>query len=1195
MSNYADRVKETTTTTGTGTVDLAGTTTGYRTFVAGIGNGNACYYAIAHQAADEWEVGIGTVTDAAPDTLSRTTVLASSNAGSLVNFTAGTKDAFVTIPAAQVFKGPATAVDNTVVRYDGTTGKVAQGSTVVIDDLGTMTINPGTSPIDGLILGMAQPVINGTRNSHNLLFQGTSYDGSGHTVEFKQNIDVAANDGSPSYLMLRSRLDAGAWTDIVYFQDGGQVYFPGSSGATLGIIGIGNFQGPTTGYNLVIGTNGPNHTAIYAEVICDTDSINGTTGIVTYAKYSAAGAGSARVYGGLLQGFLQSASSGTVAELYGCDVLARNASSSTIATLVSGVRIKILNGSGTMTQRRGLSISDWTTSGTVTTSYGIYIDTSIDTGTTKYAIYSLSTSGTFLSGNAAIVSPGVFSQICLYVAGNTSATITTGITCAPRITADLSILAIYGAGRFHTAGAGAATATGGQFVAEATSFSSGTVAALYGVVTNITNSAAGTTITQVRGLSISDWANSGSITTSYGIYIDSSIDVGSTKYAVYSLSTSPSLLSGNLTINGAFGSEQAPALTAGNWTVGTGWESPIVGPGLIKNADGTGTQTPSAATTIVAGTTYKVVITLSAWSVGSATYSLGSNNVTSTLSAATTYTDYVTALTTGKLIITPTNTSRFTISAISITPITAAIGDLTVGGAVTIQSTLSVEGYSRFDAPIGMYTAAGGTVPGIRFYRYAPLGDETAFDFTLYHEGPNSLNGIAGVGVTVGNESSTSISFLSGYMSTTANDIAAGSVGTMRGIYNFSRNSGTVTSWYSHIVDAYNGLVVTDYWGMWIRFRNGNASATAGTVRGISMTGWTNTGGTTSTSYGIYMDTSIDIGTTRYAFYSLSTSPSLLSGTLRIDGTVGIKGAPGSSNSQFYISPGTLASAGTHRGMYVVADLSAGSLSSLYGYQLDITSSGSQNITTLSGFQITVTHQSSGTATTIIGTDQNISNASGNTVSGHIGQRSQLITFSGSTSSTLYAYYASVQTSGTGIITTGSGLLVTLINSGTTGDFRGINLSDWSNSGTVTTSYGIYISASIDIGATRFAIYSLSTSPSLLTGNLSVSGGIIPRTASTASSAAPTPNADTTDQYILTALAVGATFGAPTGTPVQGQRLLIRIKDNTSAQTLAWNAIYRAIGVTLPVITVSSKTLYVGAIYNSTDVKWDVLAVGAEA
>jgi hypothetical protein len=97
----ADRVKETTTTTGTGTLSLAGASSGYRLFVTGIGNGNVTFYTIIHQSLSEWEVGIGTVTDAATDTLSRTTVLASSNSGSLVNFSAGTKDVFCSGPAGK--------------------------------------------------------------------------------------------------------------------------------------------------------------------------------------------------------------------------------------------------------------------------------------------------------------------------------------------------------------------------------------------------------------------------------------------------------------------------------------------------------------------------------------------------------------------------------------------------------------------------------------------------------------------------------------------------------------------------------------------------------------------------------------------------------------------------------------------------------------------------------------------------------------------------------------------------------------------------------------------------------------------------------------------------------------------------------------------------------------------------------------
>ncbi len=93
----ADRVKETTTTTGTGTVTLGGAATGFQSFTA-IGNGNSTYYTIAGQGTNEWEVGIGTYTSSGT-TLSRDTVLSSSNSGSLVNFSSGTKDVFVTQPA----------------------------------------------------------------------------------------------------------------------------------------------------------------------------------------------------------------------------------------------------------------------------------------------------------------------------------------------------------------------------------------------------------------------------------------------------------------------------------------------------------------------------------------------------------------------------------------------------------------------------------------------------------------------------------------------------------------------------------------------------------------------------------------------------------------------------------------------------------------------------------------------------------------------------------------------------------------------------------------------------------------------------------------------------------------------------------------------------------------------------------------
>lgn len=105
-------------------------------------------------------------------------------------------------------------------------------------------------------------------------------------------------------------------------------------------------------------------------------------------------------------------------------------------------------------------------------------------------------------------------------------------------------------------------------------------------------------------------------------------------------------------------------------------------------------------------------------------------------------------------------------------------------------------------------------------------------------------------------------------------------------------------------------------------------------------------------------------------------------------------------------------------------------------------------------------------------------------------------------------------------------------------------------------------------------------------------GRILPRVTTITSSSTPTPDGDASDLFTVTALAAGATFAAPTGTPINGQRITIRIKDNGTARTLAWNAIYRAsTNLALPTTTVVNKTMYVGFIYNSTDSKWDLLAV----
>ena len=113
----------------------------------------------------------------------------------------------------------------------------------------------------------------------------------------------------------------------------------------------------------------------------------------------------------------------------------------------------------------------------------------------------------------------------------------------------------------------------------------------------------------------------------------------------------------------------------------------------------------------------------------------------------------------------------------------------------------------------------------------------------------------------------------------------------------------------------------------------------------------------------------------------------------------------------------------------------------------------------------------------------------------------------------------------------------------------------------------------------------------------SVTGANIlnPRVQSVTSSATVTADADANDLVVITAQAAGLTLANPIGTPVQGQPLMIRIKDNGTSRSITYGSQFRALGVTLPTATTISKTTYLGCVYNSTDTKWDVVGVNTEA
>ena len=105
---------------------------------------------------------------------------------------------------------------------------------------------------------------------------------------------------------------------------------------------------------------------------------------------------------------------------------------------------------------------------------------------------------------------------------------------------------------------------------------------------------------------------------------------------------------------------------------------------------------------------------------------------------------------------------------------------------------------------------------------------------------------------------------------------------------------------------------------------------------------------------------------------------------------------------------------------------------------------------------------------------------------------------------------------------------------------------------------------------------------------------IAPRVQSVTSSATVTPDADADDMVVITAQAAGLTLANPTGTPAQGQGLIIRVKDNGTARAITFDTLYRDLGVSLPTTTTISKTTYIVCIYNSTDTKWDVVGVRTE-
>ena len=243
-----DRVKETSTTTGTGVFSIGNAVTGFETFSAGVGNSNTTYYCIAHQDQDEFEVGLGTL-NGDSSTLTRTTVISSSNSDSAVNFSAGTKDIFCTIPASKLIFEDASN-DVTIGRNLTVTGDL----TITGDDL---TMNTNTS-------GAA------------LIGDGTNF----NPVVISGDVSIATN-GAASLAAAQTNITSILATDVkigeddqtkIDFETADEIHFYAANAEQV-FVSDGVF-GPQTDSDVDLGTNSVRFKDAYVDSVTVTGDVS---------------------------------------------------------------------------------------------------------------------------------------------------------------------------------------------------------------------------------------------------------------------------------------------------------------------------------------------------------------------------------------------------------------------------------------------------------------------------------------------------------------------------------------------------------------------------------------------------------------------------------------------------------------------------------------------------------------------------------------------------------------------------------------------------------------------------------------------------------------------------------------------------------------------------------------------------------
>lgn len=241
----ADFVQETTTTTGTGTYSLGGATTGFQSFISGNTSGDTVRFSVTN--GTDWEVCEGVITSGTPDTLTRGTVLSSSNAGSAVNWGAGSKNVSQVFTADEAINIAKTT--GTLAQFASTTSSQLAG--VISDETGSGALVFGTSP------AIANPTLTGTIIEDVVTLSGTAIElesGLGsiqlHTLTGNTTYDDTLTAGTAITLMI----DDGTaytvtWPTITWVNNGGSA----PTLATTGYTVVALWKVSTTLYGALVG------------------------------------------------------------------------------------------------------------------------------------------------------------------------------------------------------------------------------------------------------------------------------------------------------------------------------------------------------------------------------------------------------------------------------------------------------------------------------------------------------------------------------------------------------------------------------------------------------------------------------------------------------------------------------------------------------------------------------------------------------------------------------------------------------------------------------------------------------------------------------------------------------------------------------------------------------------------------------